>query len=109
MASFPFAAKIAFEALLRVVGDNWNEEDAVLDLVPDLLIPRVPAAQLALVEKHLDAGRTQRLANPLGRVRILRGVAQEYRVRWLSHRRSPLTDRRRSSHCLRRRQLTPSG
>ena len=76
----PFVAKIALEPLLGVPGDNRNEEGAVVDLVPDLLIPRVPAPQLALIEKDLDAGRTQCLANLLGRLRILRGVAQKYRV-----------------------------
>jgi len=40
-------------------------------LAPDLVIPRVPAAQLALIEKDLDAGRTQSLANLLGSLRIL--------------------------------------
>ena len=63
--------KIALEALLGVLGDERNEERAVVDLVPDLLIPRVPAPQLALIEKDLDAGRTQCLANLLGRLRIL--------------------------------------
>jgi len=33
-----------------VLGDKRNEERAVVDLVPDLLIPRVPDPQLALVE-----------------------------------------------------------
>ena len=63
--------KIALEPLLGVLGDNWNEERAVVDLVPDLLVPRVPAPQLALIEKDLDAGRTQRLANLLRSLRVL--------------------------------------
>jgi hypothetical protein len=67
----PFVAKIALEPLLGVLGDHRNEEGAVVDLVPDLLIPRVPAPQLALIEKDLDAGRTQCRANPLGSLRIL--------------------------------------
>ena len=82
----PFEPKIALEPLLRVLGDQRNEERAVVDLAPDLLIPDVTAAQLALVEPDLDTGRAQRLANPLGSLRILRGVAQKYRVRQLSHR-----------------------
>src|SRR5207302_8189210 len=50
----PFVAKIALEPLLGMLGDHRNKERAVVDLVPDLLIPRVPAAQLALTEKALD-------------------------------------------------------
>jgi len=46
-----------------------------MDLVTDLLIPRIPAPQLALIEKDPDAGRTQSLANLLSRLRIVRGVA----------------------------------
>jgi hypothetical protein len=46
-----------------------------VDLLADLAVPRVSAPQLALIEKNLDAGRTQSLANLLGRLRILRGVA----------------------------------
>jgi hypothetical protein len=69
----PLVAKIALEPLLGMPGDNRNEEGTVVDLVPDLLIPRVPAPQLALIEKDLYAGRAQCLANPLRRLRILRG------------------------------------
>jgi hypothetical protein len=54
-----------------------------VDLPPDLLIPNIPAPQLALIEKDLDAGRTQRLANLLSGLRVLRGVAEKYRVRGL--------------------------
>jgi len=73
-------AKIAFEPLLGVLGDNRNEYGAVVDLVPDLLIPRVPTPQLALIEKDLDTGSAKRFANPLRRRRILGGVAEEYRA-----------------------------
>ena len=55
----------------RVGGNDRNEQRAVLDLAPDLLIPGVPTAQLTLIEKDLDAARTQRIANPLRRLRIL--------------------------------------
>ncbi len=67
----PLKAEIAFMSRGRVGRNDRNEERAVVDLVPDLLIPRVPAPQLALIEKDLDAGRTQCLANLLGSLRIL--------------------------------------
>jgi hypothetical protein len=67
----PLVPKIALKPLLSVLGDHRNEEGAVVDLLPDLLIPRVPAPQLALIEKDLDAGRTQCLANLLRSLRIL--------------------------------------
>jgi hypothetical protein len=58
----------------RVGRNDGNEERAVVDLAPDLLIPHIPAPQLTLVEEDFNAGRTQRLANLLRRLRILRGV-----------------------------------
>src|ERR1019366_7379876 len=70
----------------RVGRNDRNEQRAVADLAPDLLIPHVPAAKLALVEEDFNAGRTQCLANLLRRLRILGGVAQKYRVRGLTHR-----------------------
>jgi hypothetical protein len=42
-----------------------------VNLLPDRLIPHVAATQPALIEKDLDAGSTQCLANLLGRLRIL--------------------------------------
>ena len=56
---------------VRVRGDEGHEESAVVDLVPDLMIPGVPAPQLALIEKDLDAGGTKCFANLLSRLRIL--------------------------------------
>jgi hypothetical protein len=70
-SEFPPEAKIAVEPLLAMLGHDRHEQGAVVDLVADLPIPRVPAPQLALIEKHLDAGRTQCFANPLGSLRIL--------------------------------------
>ena len=72
---FPLESKITLEPLLGMLGHDRHEQGAVVDLVTDLLIPRVPAPQLALIEKDLDGGRTQSLANLLSRLRILRGVA----------------------------------
>ena len=67
----PLKAEIAFMPRGRVGRNDRNKEGAVVDLAPDLLIPGVPAPQLALIEKDLDPGRTQCLANLLGRLRIL--------------------------------------
>ena len=71
----PLKAEIAFTPRGRVGRNDGNKQCTVVDLAPDLLIPRVSAAQLTLIEKDLDAGRTQRLANLLSGPRILRGVA----------------------------------
>jgi hypothetical protein len=71
----PFVPEIPFEPLLRMLGNNRNEQRAFVNLASDLLVPHVPASQLALIEKDLDAGGTQRLANLLSGLRILRGVA----------------------------------
>ena len=61
-----------------------------MDLVSDLPVPGVPAAQLALIEKDFDAACAERFSNLLRRLGILRGVAQKYRVRCLSQCGPPL-------------------
>ena len=53
---FPFEPKIALESLLRMRGNNRNEEGAVAELLPDLPVPNISAAQLALVEPDFDSG-----------------------------------------------------
>jgi hypothetical protein len=62
---FPLAPKIAFEPLLGMLGDYWNEQSAVADLAPDFLIPNIPASQFALIEPDLNAGGAQSFANSL--------------------------------------------
>ena len=54
----------------RRIDSPLHHQLAVVDLMPDPLISRVPA-QLALIEEGLDPARTQGLANPLGSLRIL--------------------------------------
>jgi hypothetical protein len=59
----PLPAKVAFQTLLCVTGDDWNEECAIPFTGSDRLIPGIAAAQLALVEPDLDARGPQRIAN----------------------------------------------
>jgi hypothetical protein len=61
--------------------DDCNEQRAVLDLPADRLIPRIAAAQLALIKPDFDTSGAQGLANPVSRLGILRGVAEEYSAR----------------------------
>src|SRR5580658_7012714 len=68
---FPLTPEITFEPLLRVSGDDRNEKRALLDLIPNLPIPGITAAQLALVEPHLDTCRFQRIGNALRHLGIL--------------------------------------
>ena len=75
IGEIPLKTEIAFAPRGRVCGNDGNEERAVVDLPPDPLIPNIPAPQLALIEKDLDAGRTQCLANILSGLRVLRRVA----------------------------------
>jgi len=42
------------------------------------IVPGIPTAQIAAVEPHFDAGEAQGDADPLGRARILRGIAQKH-------------------------------
>ena len=52
---FPLPAEVAFEPLVRVLGDDRNEQRAVVDLLEDGSVRGIPAPQLALVEPHFDA------------------------------------------------------
>jgi hypothetical protein len=72
----PFKAKVPLAAIVRGVRDDRNEQRAALDLLADLLIPRVPAAQFALIEEDLDIGCAQCLGNLLGCPSILRGIGR---------------------------------
>jgi len=60
---------------VRVRGDDGHEESAVVDLVLDLLIPGVPAPQLGLIEKHLDAFGVQGIAQVLRGFLVLGCIA----------------------------------
>jgi hypothetical protein len=83
---FPLAPEVTFLASLGRGRDDGDKQRAVADLLADLVVPRISAAQLALVEPDLDAARPQRLANAPRRLGILRGVAQEYGLSRLRHR-----------------------
>src|ERR1700733_7599327 len=85
IGKIPLKPEIALTSRCSGSGDNGNKERAVADLTPDLLIPNIPAPQLALIEKHPNAGRTQCLANALSWLCILRGVAQKYRPARVGH------------------------
>jgi hypothetical protein len=67
----PFETEVPLTAIVRGVREDREEQGAGLDLLADQLIPGVPAPQLALVEPNLDSAGSQRLANPLGSLRIL--------------------------------------
>jgi hypothetical protein len=53
---FPFEPKISLEPRLRMLGNNRNEEGAVANLLPNLAVPDIAAAQLALVEPDFNSG-----------------------------------------------------
>jgi hypothetical protein len=59
-----------------------------MDLLPDLPIPGVATTKFTLVEPDFDTGGAECLANPLGRPRVLRGVAKEYSARRLTYRQN---------------------
>jgi hypothetical protein len=85
----PFQAEIPFGPSLRVHRDDGNEKRAVAYLLPNGPVPRVPAAQLALIEPDLDTGSAQGLADVLRRRGVLPGTAHEYRARRLGQRPTP--------------------
>jgi hypothetical protein len=43
--------------------DRRNEQRALLDLPPDLLVPSVAAHEFISIEPHFDAARPQRLGD----------------------------------------------
>jgi hypothetical protein len=51
----PLEPEVARATRRRVYLDDGNEQPAVVDLAPDLLIQCIPAAQLALVERDFNA------------------------------------------------------
>jgi hypothetical protein len=81
----PLETEIALLALVRMPRDDRDEEDAGLDLLADRLVPDVAAPERALVEPDFNACGAECFANPLGRLGILRGIAEKHRVRWLGH------------------------
>jgi hypothetical protein len=76
----PLEPEITFASRRCVRGDERNKQLAGVDLAADPLIPRFSAPQLALVEKDFHPSGAQRVADSSRRLRILRGVAQEYRL-----------------------------
>jgi hypothetical protein len=78
LGEMPFEAKVPLDSGLRPRGNDWYEERAITDLVTYALVPRIAAAQLALVEPNLNSGSPESMANPLHSLRVLRGVAQKY-------------------------------
>jgi|SRR6516225_5777874 len=67
----PLATEVALVPGLGVGGYQREKQPAVVDLLPDLVIPGLPTPQLALVEPDLNACRAQGLANPAGSLLIL--------------------------------------
>src|SRR5687768_16775208 len=60
---FPLPPEITFAPLLRVPGDDWKEQCALLDLFSYLLVPRIAAAEIAFIEPHVDTEGPQRIRN----------------------------------------------
>ena len=73
----PLEPEVSLAASLGVVRNDWDEERAVADLTPDLLVPGIAAAQLTLVEPYLDARGAQARGDTRRGVRVVRGVAEE--------------------------------
>src|SRR6516165_3928848 len=103
----PLEPEVALMTRSGVRGDDRYEERALVDLLADLLIPRVTAPQFALVKPDLDAGGAQGITDLPRSLGILRGIAQEHRSgrcarrlrRLLPHPR-PLDLLRTNGECL---------
>ena len=82
----PLPSEISFEPRFRIGGNDGHEQSTVADLLPNLLVPGIAAAQFLTVEPDLDASRAERVRNPLRRRRILGCVAQKDGTRGCRHR-----------------------
>ena len=91
----PLQTEIALGARLGAGRDDRNEERALLDLLPDLGVPGITAAQLALVEPNLHARRAQYIADAPCGDRILGRVGQKNGT---AHWRDRKSTRLNSSH-----------
>ena len=67
----PLAPEVTFQPCLRSARDDRHEQSAIVDVLPNLTVPDITASQLALVEPHLDAGGSERVANVPRGFRIL--------------------------------------
>jgi hypothetical protein len=71
LGEMPFEAEVPLRSRLRPRGNDRHEKRAVADLLADAPIPRIAAAQLALIEKDLNAGGLQGTTNSLGGLLVL--------------------------------------
>ena len=74
---FPLESKVPLDASLRVRRNEWHEQGAGTDLPLDRSVPRIAATQFALVQPDLGPSSSQSRADPLRRLRVLRGVADK--------------------------------
>ena len=77
----PLKAEIPFRTQPRRARDNGYEQCAVANFAADFLVPGIAAAKLASIEPDLDARCPECLADTAGRLCILRGIADEDRLR----------------------------
>ena len=70
LREFPLQPKIPFQPRLRIPGDHRHEQRTVPNLLPDLRIPLIAPAQLALIKPHFHARRPQCLAQATRRLRV---------------------------------------
>jgi hypothetical protein len=73
----PLQPEIPLRTGAGIAGYDWDKKRAGLYLLPDGRIPSITAAQLALVEPYLDAGRTQALADPFSGLGVFGRIAEE--------------------------------
>ncbi len=73
----PLKPEIPLRTGAGVAGYDGDKQRAGLYLLPDGRIPAVTAAQLALVEPYLNAGRTQALADSLSGLGVFGRIAEE--------------------------------
>src|SRR6516162_834539 len=76
----PLEPEVPLATRRSVRRGDGNEERAVADLATDLLVPHIPAPQLALIEPDFDALGPKRVADPTRSIGVLRSVAKEYRL-----------------------------
>ena len=90
----PLVTKVAFVPIFRMPRDDRYEQATSVDSLADLNIPRVAAAQFALIQPDLNTVGLQGLGNAPRSLRVLGGIAYENSFSCVRHDAPVMRDSR---------------
>ena len=84
----PLQPEITLRTCVSVCRNDWHKKGTFLNLFANLLVPRIAATQIRLIEPRLQPGRAQGIADAACSVGVLGGVGEEDGLgHWLALRR----------------------